>query len=273
MHNYLTTILWIAGGYGFILLFVYLMQSHLLYFPTKDKLSTPSYVGLDYETVKLRTEDDLVLDGWFVPHPNRRGVVLFFHGNAGNISHRLETLAIFHRLGLSTLIFDYRGYGESEGEINEQGSYKDASAAWYYLTRVRNISPSKIIFIGRSLGGAIASQLATVHPPEALIIESGFTSVPDLAAKVYPLLPVRWLSRFQYNSEDNLKRLNCPILIIHSLDDEIIPFEHGQQLYSVANEPKKFLKIQGGHNDGFMTSGNVYLRGVDEFLNEFLNYP
>ena len=110
MHNFLTTILWIAGGYGLILLFVYLMQSHLLYFPTKDKISTPSSVGLAYEAVKLRTEDDLTLDGWFIPHSKPRGVVLFFHGNAGNISHRLETLAILHRLGLSTLIFDYRGY-------------------------------------------------------------------------------------------------------------------------------------------------------------------
>jgi len=270
MHSFCTTILWGIGGYGLILMLVYLMQSHLLYFPTKEKISTPSHVGLAYEAVTLRTEDNLTLDSWFVPHSKPRGVVIFFHGNAGNMSHRLDTLTILNQLGLSTLIFDYRGYGASEGEISEKGSYKDARAAWNFLTEQRNIRPSKIIFIGRSLGGAVASQLATVHTPKVLIIESSFTSVPKLAAAIYPFLPVRWLSRFQYDSENNLKQLNCPILVIHSPNDEIIPFEHGQRLHNTANQPKKFLVIRGGHNDGFITSGDAYRRGIDEFLNEFL---
>lgn len=270
MNNLYSAILWIAGGYGLIVLFVYLMQSHLLFFPTKDKVATPRHIGLTYEQVKLTTEDDLKLDGWFVPAPNSRGVVLFFHGNAGNISHRLDSLLIFHQLGLSTLIFDYRGYGDSEGKVSEHGSYRDAVAAWRYLTLQKKVPPENIIFFGRSLGAAVASQLATVHTPKALIMESAFTSIPELAAKLYPFLPARWISRFHYNSRENLKRIKCPILVIHSADDEIIPFEHGRQLFRVAKEPKKFLEIKGGHNNGFMVSNDSYRKSIDQFLHSIL---
>lgn len=271
MHNLYTAILWAMGGYGLVVLLIYLMQSQLLFFPSTDKFATPEYVGLAYQEIKLRTNDDLLLDGWFIPAANPRGVVLFFHGNAGNISHRLETLLVFHRLGLSTLIFDYRGYGASEGKMDEQGSYRDAAAAWHYLTVQRKVPSQNIIFYGRSLGGAIAIHLAGVHVPKALIIESSFTSIPDLAAEIYPYLPVRWLSRFRYDAREKLKTVKSPVLIIHSPEDEIIPFEHGRQLFRVANEPKIFLEIKGKHNDSHNLSSDSYLFGLNQFLNRFVD--
>lgn len=269
MNGFISAILWLVGGYGVLVLFVYVIQSHLLYFPSEAKIATPVHVGLTFESVTLTTEDSVKLDAWFVPAPGSRGAVLFFHGNAGNISHRLDTLLNFHRLGLSTLIFDYRGFGASEGTTSEEGTYRDAVAAWQYLSVTKNIPAHDIILFGRSLGGGIASHLATIHTPRALIIESSFTSIPDLAATLYPILPVRWISRFQYHSRNHLKQVNCPVLIIHSKDDEIIPFEHGRQLYQAAKEPKQFLRILGGHNDGFMRSKDFYLEAIDRFLKSF----
>jgi len=195
-------------------------------------------------------------------------VILFCHGNAGNISHRLESIQVFHRLGLSTFIFDFRGYGQSEGRPTEQGTYLDAEAAWHYLVRERQMSPTEIIIFGRSLGGSIAAWLAQDHTPKALIIESTFTSVRDIAAELYPYLPVRWLCRFNYNAMDYLHQLNCPVLIVHSRDDEMISFSHGRRLFETANEPKEFLEIMGTHNEGFMTSAKRYEDGLDSFISK-----
>ena len=140
-------------------------QSHLLYFPYRTLSQTPAAVGLAYEDVSFQAADGVVLSGWFVPSQRARGVLLFCHGNAGNMSHRLDSLQIFHRLGLSTFIFDYRGYGRSEGQPTEQGTYLDAEAAWTYLVHTRQLAPTEIIVFGRSLGGAIAAWLA--HTPSA----------------------------------------------------------------------------------------------------------
>ena len=199
-----------------------------------------------------------------------RGVVLFCHGNAGNISHRLDSIRLFHELGLSVLIFDYRGYGQSSGKPTEQGTYRDADAAWDYLVEQRGISPAHIILFGRSLGASIAADLATRQSAAAVILESAFTSVPDVAATLYPWLPVRWLSRYQYNTEKKLANIHIPVLIVHSQDDEIIEFANGERLFDVANEPKQFLELRGGHNDGFMVSGNDYIQGLETFLGKVL---
>ena len=193
-------------------------------------------------------------------------MVLFCHGNAGNMSHRLESIRVFHRLGLSTLIFDYRGYGQSEGKPTEQGTYLDAEAAWRYLVQRQEVDPAEVFVFGRSLGGAIAAWLARGHTPKALIMESTFTSVPDIAAHLYPYLPVRLLSRFHYNAVDYVRQVNCPVLIVHSRDDEMIPFSHGRRLFETANEPKEFLEIRGSHNEGFMTSADRYEEGLASFL-------
>ncbi len=196
-------------------------------------------------------------------------MILFCHGNGGNISHRLDSIQLFHRLGLSTFIFDYRGYGLSEGSPAEKGTYLDAEAAWNYLIRQRKVEPKKIIVFGRSLGGAVAAWLAQGHTPRMLIIESTFTSVKDLAGKFYPYFPVRLLSRFNYNVIEYLQKVNCPLLIIHSRDDEIVPFSHGQRLFMSAKEPKEFLDIMGTHNEGFILSGKHYETGLDSFISQY----
>ncbi|MEK7797018.1 MAG: alpha/beta hydrolase, partial [Pseudomonadota bacterium] len=192
--------------------------------------------------------------------------LLFCHGNAGNISHRLESIRQFHQLGLNVFIFDYRGYGESEGVPTEAGTYRDAEAARRYLVETRGLAPEHIVYFGRSLGAAIAAWLATQHPPRALIVESAFTSVPDFGAEIYPWLPVRLLARLRYPTQEYLRSVQAPVLVIHSRDDEIVSFRHAEKLYESANSPKELLEIRGGHNDGFLVSGAQYTRRLDDFL-------
>jgi fermentation-respiration switch protein FrsA (DUF1100 family) len=255
--------------YGALCLYLFLMQAKLLYYPnipSRELTASPADINLDYKTVTLSTSDDVKLHGWFIPATNERGALLFFHGNAGNISHRLDSLKIFHDLGLSTLIIDYRGYGHSQGSISEHGNYLDAEAAWSYLTEARKIPAQEIVVFGRSLGAAVGAYIAAKQKPAALILESAFTSVPDMAARLYPFFPVRLLSRFHYNTEKSLLSVSCPVLIIHSPDDEIIPYENGRQLYKSAREPKSFLEIRGDHNQGFLMSGQVYRDGLREFI-------
>ena len=274
LMNGLTDILLMAVlGYCLFLVFLYFYQSRLLFLPNLPSRAverSPSAVGLAYEPVDLVTSDNIHLDGWFIPAPEKRGVILFCHGNAGNISHRLDSLLLFHRLGFSTLIFDYRGYGRSQGRPSEEGTYLDAEAAWHYLTRERSTTPSRIILFGRSLGAAVAVHQAAVNTPGALIVESSFTSVPDIAAGLYPFLPARWLSRLDYNVQQQLQRVSCPVLVVHSRDDEIIPFRHGRALYAAANEPKQFLELRGGHNDGFLLTGQTYVQKLDGFLSTWI---
>jgi len=248
--------------------FLFIFQSHYVYYPDRVLSADPGSIGLYFENVAFETTDRVKLSGWFIPGESASGVILFCHGNAGNISHRLESIQIFHRLGLDVFIFDYRGYGQSDGKPTEDGTYKDAAAAWQYLTEERQVNPNQIIVFGRSLGGAVASWLAQSHTPGALILESTFTSLPDIAATLYPYLPVRPLLRFEYNTAEYLGRVNCPVLIVHSRDDEIMPFSHGWRLFEMAKEPKEFLEISGTHNEGFFTSGKHYEGGLNAFVLE-----
>jgi len=261
-----TAALAVALGYAGIAGWMYFSQENFIYFPDRVLTSTPARAGLAYEAVTFMADDGVRLSGWYVPAPNARATLLFSHGNAGNISHRLESIRQFHSLGLDVFIYDYRGYGDSEGAPSEQGTYRDAEAAWRYLTETRQLAPQRLIYFGRSLGAAVASQLATRHPPRALIVEAAFTSVPDIGAEVYPWLPVRWLARLHYPTREHLRSVRAPVLVIHSRHDEIVPFHHGELLYTVANEPKMLLEIRGGHNDGFLASGKRYTDGIEAFL-------
>jgi pimeloyl-ACP methyl ester carboxylesterase len=233
--------------------------------------------GLKFEDVQLTTKDNVNLAAWFVPAKDNdqidKGVILFCHGNGGNISNRISYLPIFRDLGLSTFLFDYRGYGKSEGKPSEEGTYADVEAAWQYLTQERQIPPQKIIIYGESLGGAIASYLAqkisqqdSKNSAGGLILASTFTSISDRAAELYPFMPIRFLSRFSYNSIDRLPIIKIPILVIHSIDDEIIPFHHGDRNFQVANQPKKLVTLRGDHNGGFLDSLETYRNGLKEFI-------
>jgi uncharacterized protein len=254
---------------------LYGCQSRFIYAPRKEMEGTPEDFRMPFEEVSLHTSDGVKLAAWFVPaeEGKERGVLLFCHGNAGNMSHRIDTIFLYRQMGLSVLIFDYRGYGLSEGSPSEEGTYCDARAAWDYLTQERGVDPSRIVVFGRSLGGAIAGRLASEKHPGAAILESTFTSVPDLGAKLYPFLPVRLLSRFSYNTLELVGELGCPLLVIHSEDDQMIPFSQGEALYNAAAMPKQFLKIHGGHNEGYFLSEREYTRAVRAFLEESLQSP
>src|SRR5262245_5863696 len=240
-----------AIAYAAVLALVFLFQSRLVFYPGvgREVAGTPDAQGLKYETVALRTADGETLDAWWVPTDDARGTVLFFHGNAGNISHRIAYLAMFHRLRYSTLIVDYRGYGKSTGTPSEAGTYQDAQAAWNYLRDVRRAQPRDLVIVGESLGGAVASWLAARVGPGALVLLSTFTSATSLGAEVYWFLPVRLLSRFGYDNLGNLQRIRSPVFVAHSAQDDIIPYAHGQRLFEAAHEPKAFLEMRGGHND------------------------
>jgi fermentation-respiration switch protein FrsA (DUF1100 family) len=258
----------VAIAYGAVLVLLFAFQSHLVYYPSvgRELTATPAARGLAYESVEIETEDGERLAAWWVPATGARGAVLLFHGNAGNISHRIDYPAMFNRLGYSTLLVDYRGYGQSTGSPSEEGTYRDALASWRYLTGTRGVRPEDIVIVGESLGGAVASWLAARHAPRALILASSFTSVNDLGAEIYWFVPVRLISRFGYDTLANLGKIRAPVLIAHSRDDDVVPFAHGQKLFAAANEPKEFLEMRGSHNDGFIFSREEWVRAVGSFL-------
>ncbi len=256
-----------------LVLVIFLFQSRLVFLPDvagRALVETPAEVGLAYEDVELTTEDGETLHGWWLPHEQPRGTLLFQHGNAGNISHRLDSLVIFHDLGLNVFIYDYRGYGQSTGRPSEEGVYLDADAAWNWLVEEQAIDPGEIILFGRSMGAAVAAWLARRVEAGGLILESSFTSVPDIGAEVYWWLPVRLLARIHLPTLEYTKQSNAPVLVIHSPDDEIIPFSHAQRLYEAAPEPRSLLEISGDHNTGFLRSRIVYRDGLEQFLNDVL---
>ncbi|HYA19245.1 MAG TPA: alpha/beta hydrolase [Burkholderiales bacterium] len=261
----------VAAAYIALCLLLFFFQSRFIYFPEigREEVATPREAGMDYQPVTISSSGER-LDGWFVPAPHARGVVLYLHGNGGSISLRLDFLRMFRELGLSIFIFDYRGFGKSSGKPTEEGTYQDAEAAWKYLVETRHVAPASIVFYGESLGGAVAAWLAARVTPGALIISSTFTSVPDLAAKYYYMFPVRLLARYQYNTAEYLHSVACPVLIVHSREDEIVPFEHGQRLYAAAHDPKQFLEIHGDHNSGLLLSRDLWMKGVRAFLDRYL---
>ncbi len=266
-----------ASIYVLLALALYLLQGKMVFLsglPGRALTATPGDIGLEYEDVSLTTSDNERLHGWYVPATDRRGVVLFFHGNAGNISHRLDSIGIFHQLGLDTLIIDYRGYGQSTGKTNEQGTYLDAQAAWSYLVDERGIPADRIIIFGRSLGGAVGAWLGAQpemkNGPAAVIIESSFTSGVDMARQLYPFLPAQLITRLRYPAVEYASRLECPVLVVHSRDDEIIPFEMGQSIYAAVKQRKSFLELRGDHNNGFYISRHDYVTGLDGFIESVL---
>ncbi len=257
---------YLAVAYVAVCLLMFLVQRQLLYFPSRQLETDPGRVGLPWEAVTVTTTDGVRIHGWYVPRPEAQGTVIFCHGNGGNISHRLDTLRLLHDLRLAVIIFDYRGYGRSEGSPDEAGTYRDGEAIRRYAAETLGIPFENQIIWGRSLGGGVATALAERHLPAALVVESSFTSVPDVAQAAYPWLPVRWLCRFRYDSADRVSRLHCPKLFIHSADDDVIPFRFGRTLFERAADPKRFLTIHGPHNNGYQLSRELYLRTVTEFL-------
>ncbi len=251
-----------------------------LFFPMKEMTETPARrsgqpdfglaggpaaINLPYEDVYFKTQDGVTLNGWFIPKEGARYTLLFCHGNAGNISHRLSKIEMLHHLGINIFIFDYRGYGKSAGRPSEKGLYRDADAAYGYLIETKGISKENIIAYGESLGGAVAVELASHKELKALIVEEAFTSVADVAKTIYPFLPKGVLSS-KFDSVSKIKDIRAPKLIIHSRDDEIIPFRMGKMLFDAAAQPKEFAIIHGSHNTAYVDSGDEYLSIVKKFV-------
>ena len=255
-------------------LMLYFMQSSFTFQPTREVLYNPGDIKLEYENVQLKTSDNLMLSAWYIPAKNSRLTLLFCHGNGGNISDRLASINIFNELGVNCLIFDYRGYGTSQGKPTEKGLYIDAQTAYDWLINEKKMSPENIIIYGQSLGGSVAAYHASNVNTKGLIIESCFTSFADIAKKYYPYMPIKLLAKYRFKTIDYLKKVKCPVLIIHSRNDELIPFEFGLRLYEeAAKEPKDFLEISGSHNEGFLISEQIYREGLSNWLKFVENYP
>jgi len=240
----------LAAAYVGVCAMMFLRQESFIFFPEKGIFETPAVLGLSFENVRLMTSDGLTLGAWWVPAQNPRGALILAHGNAGNVSHRLDKVQLFHALGLSVLSFDYRGYGESEGRPSEEGTYRDMDAAVDFVGGPKGVPLGKTVFYGESLGGAVAVEAALRKTPGALITESTFTSVPAMARTHYPWLPARLLLRIHYDSLSKIASVRCPVLIMHGPEDDIVPFEMGMALLAAAPEPKAFAQLDGRHNDG-----------------------
>jgi len=260
----------------FIMIFPKFIEKGLIFHPDKSNdTATPDIHGIEYDDVIFQTEDGLNLNGWFVPGKKTSPdtdlhTLLWFHGNAGNINRRLDNIKmIYERVPVNVFIIDYRQYGRSEGKVSEQGTYLDARAALAYLHSRKEINREKIIFFGRSLGSAVAVELALNEKCRALILETPFTSILEMGKKLYPFLPVSLLLKTKYDSLAKIRNIKVPILVMHGDKDALVPFEHGKRLYDMANEPKEFYTIPGaGHNDTHIVGGDEYFDVIKEFVNK-----
>lgn len=254
-----------------VLLYVLLrwFEHRNVYQPTPSLWADPSSLGIPYEEVWLTTTDGRRLHAWFLPAADGAAygdvAVLHCHGNGGNISHRLETYAALRETGVAVLGFDYRGYGRSRGRPNEEGTYRDAQAAWAWL-RDRGFEATRIVAFGESLGGGVATELALREPVGAVVLQSTFTSIPDLGAELFPWLPVRAIGRIRYDNLSKLPRIRVPVLVMHGRGDTLIPFHHGERLFAAAGEPKMLWELAGDHNDALDADPRRFLEGPRHLL-------
>ena len=269
MAVFWTILLIVFISYSILGWTIYFLQPKFMYRPVREVLYNPGDIGLPFERVSLKTEDGLNISAWYVPCAKARKTVFFCHGNGGNMSHRLDTINLLNEMGLNCFLFDYRGYGDSQGKPSEKGTYYDAEVAWQWLTEKKGIKSHHIVIFGRSMGGAIASYLAGKVRPAALVVESAFTSYVELGKKCYPYLPVKMFAFFEYDTIGYIKQIACPVLVIHSKADEIIPYEFGPILYDAVNAEKEFVEIFGGHNTGFLFTGEKYRRAWGDWM-EFI---
>lgn len=260
----------IAAGTALMVLF----EEKLIYFPYKypDGNWQPETYGLKAEDCFFTTSDGLKLHGWFFRVDNPRATMLWCHGNAGNITHRLDNIQKLLPLGINVFIFDYRGYGRSEGEPSEEGLYADARAAYDFLTGEKSIRSDSIVVFGRSIGSVVAVDLAAERPCRGLILESSFPSAKAMARELFPFLPLHLFLRSRFDADSKIARIKVPILFIHGIEDRTVPIHLGKQLFERANQPKTFYEIRGAdHNDTYLVGGAEYFRRLKEFVSQIFS--
>lgn len=267
MKKFIRYLLLILGTLLVINLFIVpLYEPTLIYFPTREIGQVPSSIGLAYEDVFIGTEDGVKINGWFVKNPASKKVILLFHGNGGNISHRLHLIRLLHVLPSSVFIIDYHGYGRSQGKPSEQNLYLDAEAAYAFLVKQKKYQPNQIIAMGSSLGGAVATHLAVNEKVGGLVLQKCFTTGAAMATRMNPLYrkPIIWI-RSNFDSLSRIDKIDAPKLIVHSKEDEMIPYQMSVALYEKASEPKEFLLLEkGGHNDLIATK--EYIEALRQIL-------
>ena len=254
-----------------LLLLIWTLQRRMIYFPL-GQVPPPGEGGLSHvEPVRFTTADGVELGGWFLAATaaSERTTVIVFNGNAGNRSHRVELADALNRHGLQVLLMDYRGYGGNAGAPSERGLAADARAARAYLASRPDVDPSRLVYFGESLGAAVAVDLASEHPPAALILRSPFTSLGDVGRYHYPFLPVRWLLQDRYPSVDRIRQIDAPLLVIAGDRDGIVPIEQSRRLYDEAAEPKELLVVAGAdHNDVALLAGREMISAIVRFIDQ-----
>jgi len=273
LRMFWTVLASLAGCYLLVCLIAWAAQARLVYFPGPAAAVKPEDVGLTGQELFLKTSDGERLFAWYVPHERPRGVVIVCHGNAGELTGRAEYARAFRALGLSTLLFDYRGYGASSGSPDEQGTYLDVEAAYDHVTRGLKFEPGQILVFGESLGGGTAIELALRRPLAGVMVQATFTSIADVGALHYPWLPVRWIARHRYENLLKIPRVPTSVLVLHSPDDEIVPFEHGERLYAAALPPKDFVRLRGSHNEAQFFREPEWQQAVQQFIDRALARP
>jgi len=253
----------IAAG----IVFYPFIENSIIFHPDRQLDDNPSNWELFYKDIQFLTPDGQRLHGWFFPLSEKSPVLIFCHGNAGNISHRIENVKLLVKKGISVFLFSYRGYGKSSGRPSEKGIYIDGIAAYDYLTGIEKISSERIAIFGRSLGGSVATEVALHRKARCLIIESTFTSIKDMAKTIFPFFIFSPFLPHHYNTISKIANVSIPKLIIHGDNDEIVPFSMGKKLFAQAPEPKLFLPIHGaGHNDTYVVGGEKYFDAIVNFI-------
>jgi fermentation-respiration switch protein FrsA (DUF1100 family) len=238
-----------------------------VFFPETTIEQTPLDLDLPFEDVWFTSGDLVRLHGWLIPASSPKHLLLFCHGNAGNISHRLDNVRLLHNLGISVFIFDYRGYGRSQGHISEKGFYQDSEAAYAVAREWAGQNGAKLVVFGRSLGGIAATHLGATKKCDGLILESTFTNMGAMARAHYPLPFAETLLKHRLNALDEIVQVRVPILFFHGDRDRIVPIKLGRKLFKAAPNPKEFVVLPGaGHNDTYVVGGQDYFNKIESFF-------
>jgi uncharacterized protein len=265
--HYLLHALWLLGSV--VMAYGCGIENRLIFHPSSLIENTPKHAGLEFEDIFFNARDGVRLNGWFIPHREARSTLVWFHGNAGNIGHRVDNIKLLHdRVKANIFIFDYRGYGRSEGVPTEEGTYLDGEAALALMReKLGKDDADSIVLFGRSLGAAVAVEMATRFRSQGLILESPFLSIVELACLFFPLLPIGPFLQTRYDVQATIKKIKVPVLVLHGDRDTVIPFEHGKLVFAAAPDPKKFFTIAGAdHNDTYVVGGEAYYKQLKDFI-------